>query len=111
MRPDQVRQLALGLPGATERETWGKPTFRVGDRLFATLAADGSMAAVKASRGDQAALVAAAPDAFSVAPYSGRFGWVAVRLGQVDPDQLAELVVDAWRQTAPDKGRLGGVAK
>ncbi len=101
MKPDQVRATTLGLSGVAERETWGKPTFRVGDRLFATLAADGSTATVKASLGDQAALVAAVPEVFSVAAYAGRFGWVTVRLDGVDPDRLAELVVDAWRRVAP----------
>ena len=32
-----VRTLALRLPGAEERETWGRPTFRVGSSLFAAL--------------------------------------------------------------------------
>ena len=31
----QLRELALGLPGAEERETWGHPTFRVRDKIFA----------------------------------------------------------------------------
>ena len=57
---DQLRQAALSLPEAEERETWGHPTFRVRAKLFATLADDGGQASVKATRQEQAALVAAA---------------------------------------------------
>lgn len=97
----QLRALALGLPGAEERETWGHPTFRVGGQIFVGLADDGSTTSVKASRAEQAELVAADPATFSASPRVGRFGWVTVRLDQVDPDELRELVVEAWRRTAP----------
>jgi len=33
----ELRELALGLPGAQERETWGHPTFRVRDKIFASM--------------------------------------------------------------------------
>ncbi|MHB8497834.1 MAG: MmcQ/YjbR family DNA-binding protein [Acidimicrobiales bacterium] len=98
---DRLRAVALALPGVEERETWGKATFRVAGRLFLTLASDGSSATMKATLEDQAALVAAEPTAFSVAPYVGRYGWITVALDRCDPDELAELVVDAWAQRAP----------
>lgn len=97
----QLRELALGLPEAEEHETWGHPTFRVRDKIFAGMADDGSTASVKATPADQAELVVADPDTFSVAAHVGRFGWVRVRLDRVDPDEMRELVVDAWRRTAP----------
>jgi hypothetical protein len=69
--------------------------------MFAALSDDGRLASVKATRQEQAALIAAAPDTFGVPAYVGRHGWVSVRLATVDPTELAELVVEAWRQTAP----------
>jgi hypothetical protein len=96
-----LRAVALALPGVEERETWGKPTFRVGGRLFMTLASDGSTATVRATLDDQAALVAADPAVFSAAAYVGRYGWVTAALDRCDPDQVEQLVVDAWRQRAP----------
>lgn len=98
---DDVRRLALSLPDAEERETWGHPTFRVREKIFASLAPDGSTAGVKASREDQALLIASDPDTFAVADYVGRYGWVSVRLDTVDPEVMRGLVVDAWRRTAP----------
>lgn len=32
---DEVRSLALSLPGAEEHEHWGKPSFRVRNKIFA----------------------------------------------------------------------------
>ncbi|MHB8294326.1 MAG: MmcQ/YjbR family DNA-binding protein [Acidimicrobiales bacterium] len=98
---DQLRAIALALPGVEERETWGKATFRVAGRLFLTLGPDGSTATMKATLDDQAAMVATEPTVFSVAAYLGRHGWVTVALDRCDPDEVADLVVDAWRQRAP----------
>ena len=35
--------------------------------------------------------------------HPGRFGWTTIRLDRVDPDELRELVVEAWRRTAPKR--------
>ena len=103
MTGPQLRELALGLPGAEERETWGHPTFRVRDKIFASLwdSEAGTVATVKASPEDQAELVAADPATFGVASHVGRYGWTTVQLDRVDPDEMRELVVEAWRRTAP----------
>jgi hypothetical protein len=98
---DGLRRVVLSLPEAEERETWGHPTFRVRDKMFAALSDDGRQASVKATREEQAALLAAAPETFGVPAYVGRHGWVGIQLATVDPAELGELVVEAWRQTAP----------
>ena len=60
---DELRQVVRSLPEAEERQTWGHPTFRVRDRMFAAMSDDGQQASVKATRQEQAALVSAAPAA------------------------------------------------
>jgi hypothetical protein len=69
--------------------------------MFAALSDDGRLASVKATRQEQAALIAAAPETFGVPAYVGRHGWVSIQLATVDPTELGECVVEAWRQTAP----------
>lgn len=100
---DDVRRIVLALPEAQERETWGHPTFRVRDRMFATLSDDGTRATAKATKDEQAALVAEDPQTFSVPAYVGRHGWIGIDLAHVDPGHLAELLADAWRLTAPKR--------
>ena len=100
---DELRRLALSLPEAEERETWGEATFRVRDKIFVMLSPSGETAGVKTSPDEQQALVHAEPETFAVAPYTGRFGWVTVRLATVDPEHMRELVTGAWRRTAPKR--------
>jgi hypothetical protein len=57
----------------------------------------------KVTRGDNTALVAANPAKFYLPRYLGSSGWVALRLdvGEIDWDEVAELVVSSYRLLAP----------
>jgi hypothetical protein len=101
----QVRDWVLALPGGEEVMVaeWGHPTLRVNNRMFASGSDESDTMSVKASKEDQAALISSQPGTFRVAAYTGRYGWVQVSLSTVDPDELRELVVEAWRQTAPKR--------
>ena len=52
---------------------------------------------------EQLALVAERPDVFEVQFTSGGFGWVVVYLAGIEADELAELVYEAWRLSAPEE--------
>lgn len=95
--------MARSLPEAEERETWGEATFRVHNKIFVTLSPDGDTASVKASLADQDELTTLDHDTFSVAHYTGRYGWVTVQLSTVEPDLMRELIIEAWRRTAPKR--------
>ena len=107
----RLRRLCLALPEAHEVEAWGEPTFRVRNKLFAMHADAGNhhgdgRAAVwcKAAPGNQGLMVRAAPDRFFVPPYVGPSGWIGVYLDRgADWDELAELLRDAYRLTAPKR--------
>lgn len=100
---EHFRRIALALPQAEERETWGHPTFRVRDKMFAAMAADGASASVKATKTAQAALTSSDPETFSVPAYVGVHGWIGINLAQVDPAELRELIAEAWLMTAPKR--------
>ena len=97
------RELALSLPEAIEKETWGIPTFRVRDKMFAIAASDLSTVSVKSTHDEQHALTHMDPDTFSVAKFVGKHGWIGIEIERVDPDELRELVIEAWRMTAPKR--------
>ena len=103
MQARTVRRLALELPEAEERETWGTPTFRVRNKIFAMFAEDGSEVWIKSTNDEQRALAAMDPDTFFHPPYVGPSGWVGVRFRTADRDELGELLVEAWRMTAPKR--------
>jgi hypothetical protein len=102
---EQVREWVLGLPGGREVvvESWGHPTLRIGDKMIAGGAPDSPTMSIKASKEDQAELIAGAPETYAIADYVGRYGWVRVTLSTADPGEVRRIVEDAWRQTAPKR--------
>ena len=100
-----AQRIVAELPGASEVMVaeWGHPTFRVNNKMFAAGSPDGPTMSVKASKEEQAELVAARPETFAVAAYVGRYGWVEVQLPRVDVEELRELLIEAWRRTAPKR--------
>ncbi len=100
-----VQRMVAELPGAEEVfvPEWGHPTFRVRGKMFAGGSPESPTISVKASKEEQASLIAERPESFAVAPYVGRYGWVDVTLSTVDADELRELIIEAWRRTAPKR--------
>jgi hypothetical protein len=107
----RVRKLCLALPEVHEVEAWGEPTFRVKNKLFAMYAArnnhhgDGRPGVwIKSTRPSQDMMVRTSPKRFFVPPYVGPSGWVGVWLDRdVDWEEVAELLRDAWKMTAPKR--------
>jgi hypothetical protein len=104
MTYDDVRKIALGLPQVEEKLTWESDlTLRVRDKIFAIGGEGADHVSIKASLEQQAELLEMDPRTFAKSAYVGRFGWVTVDLGRVDPGLLESLLRDAWRRTAPKK--------
>ena len=109
---DDVRRLALALPGVEEIDCDGFD-FRVGGKGFVWSYPERAPGKPRVIRtdiavlfvGDEAekqALLLGEPERFFTAP--GYDGWplVMLRLVEVDLARLTELVVDAWRMRAPE---------
>lgn len=58
---------------------------------------------LKQTLSEQQALVSERPDVFEEQFTSGGFGWVVVHLEGIEVDELAELVFEAWRLSAPEE--------
>jgi hypothetical protein len=107
---ERVRRLCLALPEANERPSHGTPTFFVRDRkpfvmFWNDHHGDGRLCIwCAAPDGMQELLVDADPDRFFRPPYVGHRGWLGVRLDrEVDEDELAGIVEDAFRTVAPKR--------
>jgi hypothetical protein len=104
---DELREFCLSLDGTHEKETWGDAdhagdvTFRVRDKIYLITGQDGGGASIRTDKAQQSDLLAAFPESVSFAPYVGRFGWVSVDLDALDPEIVREIIVSAWRRTAP----------
>jgi hypothetical protein len=73
----------------------------VAGRTFGYLWEPTQTVGLKQTVAEQEALVAERPGVFEVQFNAGGFGWVVVRLSGVERDELAELVFEAWRLSAP----------
>jgi hypothetical protein len=103
VRASTIRRFALSLPQTEERETWETATFRVRNKIFVMFSEHERHAWIKTVHDEQRALVAMDVDAWFVPPYVGPSGWVGAILAKADGDEVRELVVEAWRMTAPKR--------
>jgi hypothetical protein len=96
----EARALALGLPEAVEQDHHGRPSFRVGGRIFATLWTDDRMNVMVDEDGVRTA-IERAPETCEPVWWGKRLAAVAVTLSAVDRSLLDELLTDAWEGKAP----------
>ena len=96
---ERVRELALALPEATERDHHGRPSFRVG-KIFATLWDERHLNVMLDHDGILTA-VQIRPDACAECFWGKRLAAVRVDLDAADDALVSELLADAWEQKAP----------
>jgi hypothetical protein len=109
MNAQDFRRLALLLEGTEEGSHMGAVDFRVGGRIFATLAA------VKQGYGNlmlspeqQAAFVEEQPDLFlPIAGGWGRMGATHIRLASANEDALAGVLRTAWKLRVEKNSKAG----
>jgi hypothetical protein len=99
MDVEQFRALALALPGTTEHDHHGRPSFRVSGRIFATVWTDQTVN-VMAGAGRIEAAVAGEPDICRSVFWGKRLAAVGVDLSRADPLLVEDLLDHAWRAKA-----------
>ena len=112
---EDVRRIALALPETTEGTDRFGFSVRNGtkDKGFAWVwmkriepkkprVPQPDVLAVRvANNQEKETLIAADPDKFFTEPHYNGFPAVLVRLAAIEPDELRELLTDAWRTLAP----------
>lgn len=114
----EVEAFALTLPETTSAPSFhGAPGLKVNKKLFARLRGEMSddlddltgepygevlMVGV-GDLGEKEALLASDPRAYFTIPHYDGYAAVLVRLRFADPDELRELVLEAWRINAPKR--------
>jgi hypothetical protein len=99
MTADDFRRIALSLEGAEEGAHMGSPDFRVGGRIFATLAAQAQgYGNLMLTPEQQTAFVAEAPEVFIPVPGGwGRNGATHMKLAAANEDLVYGALQTAWR--------------
>jgi hypothetical protein len=99
MTAADFRRIALSFEGAEEGSHMGAVDFRVGGRIFATLASiKQGFGNVKLTPEQQADFVSERPDVFVAIPGGfGRMGMTHVRLSAANEDLLRGALHAAWK--------------
>jgi hypothetical protein len=117
MNLHDFRRIALSLPNAEESSHMGSPDFRVGGRIFATLAsAKLGYGNLMLTPEQQAAFVAELPEVFiPVKGGWGRMGATHIVLATTNKDVLAGALRVAWQirveKNSKSTKKSGSVAK
>lgn len=109
MNVDDFRRIALSLPGAEESAHMGAPDFRVGGRIFATLAAQRQgYGNLMLNLEQQAAFVEEMPDVFlPISGGWGRNGATHIRLAATNEDLLRGALHAAWKLRTEKNAKAG----
>jgi hypothetical protein len=109
MNANHFRRIALSLPGAEESSHMGQPDFRVGGRIFATLASEKEgYGNLMLTREQQALFVEELPKVFlPIKGGWGRMGMTHIRLAAANQDVLTGALRTAW-QLGVEKNRKSG---
>lgn len=114
----EVEEFVLTLPETTSSPSYGgAPALRVNKKLMARLRGEmaddvddltgepyGEVLMVGvAELGDKDALLGSDPRAYFTIPHYDGYPAVLVRLSLCDPDELRELLVEAWMRAAPKR--------
>jgi hypothetical protein len=109
MNASDFRRIALSLEDSEEGSHMGAPDFRVGGRIFATLAAESQgYANLMLTPDVQAAFAAEAPEVFlPVAGGWGKNGATHVRLSEANEDLLLGALRTAWKLRVEKNHKTG----
>ncbi|MDQ2711883.1 MAG: MmcQ/YjbR family DNA-binding protein [Acidobacteriota bacterium] len=107
MNAGDFRRIALSLEGAEESSHMESPDFRVGGRIFATLAAESQgYGNLMLTPEQQKEFVGELPNVFlPVAGGWGRMGATHIRLTQANEDVLTGALRTAWKLRAEKNGK------
>ena len=110
MNTADFRRIALPLEGAEEGSHMGSQDFRVGGRIFATLASQKQgYGNLMLAPEQQAEFVAEQPDVFvPIAGGWGKMGMTHIRLAVANEDVLAGALRAAWKLRVQKNARAGG---
>jgi len=100
----EILDFAATLPETGERDYRNEGTivtFRGSG--IGLVSGDGSYLYAKALRSERDVMIASDPEVYGEWWAAGRFGWVRVRLDAIEPAEARELVLEAWRLTAPKR--------
>jgi hypothetical protein len=101
---DELRALALALPGVEDGSSYGTPALKVGGRLLVRLKEDGASVVLQdVPFEERELLVETRPELFWFTPHYRDWPSVLMRLEPADARDVRGFVERSWAQRAPKR--------
>ena len=100
---DQIRELALKLPGVEDGTSYGTPALKVKGKLLARLKEDGQSVVFRVTFDQRELLMQTKPKVFFITDHYLGYPAVLMSLGVASAKQAADIVEMAWRFSAPKR--------
>jgi hypothetical protein len=98
---EAVRKVGLALPGVEDGTSYGTPALKVRGKLLVRLKEDGESFVLRIDFDLRDILMHAAPETFYITDHYRDYPAMLVRLATLDPEELPNLLEQAWRGVAP----------
>lgn len=99
---EDVRRITSRLPRSYEVVVRDRIKFRIGQIVYLAFSRDETVMGFAFPKDERDGLIASEPDKFMLpGPSDMRYNWVHVRLDAIDPVELREIVIEAWRMCVP----------
>jgi len=96
-----ARRLLLGLPNVVEGRSYGMPSFLLNGRFLARFRDDDTVLVLQlATIGEREVLMELDPRAFFFTEHYRNYPAVLIRLAEVVPPLLTDVVTEAWRHVS-----------
>jgi len=102
---DDVRRMALAIEGVAEGTSYGTAAYKLRGKLIARLREDGDTLVVGTTFEEREEMIAADPATYHLTDHYLNYPWVLVRLSQVEPDALRDLLRRACKLAAAPRAK------
>ena len=97
-----VKKLGKKLPEVEESTWFNTPSLKVRKKSFVRLR-EKDVIVVLVDQDEKEALLRAEPEVFFTTPHYDGYPAMLVRLSTIEPDELREVLIEAWRRVAPKR--------
>jgi len=100
---EEVRNIALSLPGTEEIQHWGKPSFRINNKIFTIIQEDLISITVRTTQEERDILTNMNPATYRIPESFSNLNYMHVNLETAMKEEVVDLIRNAWARVAPKK--------
>jgi len=100
---EQIRRIALQLPGVEEGTSYGTAALRVKGKFLARLKEDGQSVVFRVGFDERDLLLQSKPEVFYITDHYLGYPAVLMRLSAASKKEAADIIEMAWKMVAPKR--------